>query len=343
MTRDLPGEYTALEERVLGAMREDLSDAEFDEAALAVWRFQREWNVPYGNFCRARAEPRSWREIPAVPQGIFKRYTLSVFPEALIQKTFRTSGTTGEGFGEHHFHTTRLYEEAVIRGWRRLALPTCRQVILAQPPGAAPHSSLSHMFGTLAAFGSQQYCVGADGALDQAALREALAASEPVALLGTALAFLHLFERGERFPLARGSFALETGGYKGSGRELSKADLYESFEARLGLEPDAVWNEYGMTELSSQCYTRGLGAPHEAPPWVRAVVIDPESGGEVALGQTGVLRLFDLANLGSVLCVQTQDLAVRRKSGFELIGRDPAALPRGCSRTADEALSRANT
>ena len=97
-------------------------------------------------------------------------------------------------------------------------------------------------------------------------------------------------------------------------------------------------NEYGMTELSSQFYTRGLGRPHEGPPWVRAVVIDPETGDEAAVGETGVLRIFDLANLGSVLAVETQDLAVRRERGFELLGRDPAALPRGCSRAADERM-----
>jgi hypothetical protein len=52
-----------------------------------------------------------------------------------------------------------------------------------------------------------------------------------------------------------------------------------------------------------------------------------------------MLRLFDLANLGSVLAIQTQDLAVRRGMGFELLGRDPHAIPRGCSRSADELLS----
>jgi hypothetical protein len=67
-------------------------------------------------------------------------------------------------------------------------------------------------------------------------------------------------------------------------------------------------------------------------------VIDPETGNEVATGKAGVLRLFDLANVGSVLAIQTADLAVRRASGFELIGRDPAAIPRGCSRRADELL-----
>jgi hypothetical protein len=166
------------------------------------------------------------------------------------------------------------------------------------------------------------------------------AACEPVALFGTAIAFLDWFEAlGDRtVRLPAGSVAVETGGYKGTHRELPKADLYALFRARLGLPTEAVVNEYGMTELSSQFYSRGVGTPHFAPPWARGLVIDPATGREVEDGETGVLRLFDAANLWSVCAVQTQDLAIRLGENFILIGRDPAALPRGCSRSADEML-----
>jgi hypothetical protein len=135
-----------------------------------------------------------------------------------------------------------------------------------------------------------------------------------------------------------GSIAVETGGYKGTRRELPKTDLYALFRGRLGLPANDVVNEYGMTELSSQFYSRGVGTPHFGPPWARGLVVDPATGREVEDGATGVLRLFDAANLWSVCAVQTQDLAIRYGDNFVLIGRDPAALPRGCSRAADELL-----
>ena len=94
-----------------------------------------------------------------------------------------------------------------------------------------------------------------------------------------------------------------------------------------------------MTELSSQAYTHGLARVHHAPPWMRVLIIDPESGKEVAVGKSGIVRLFDLANVGSVIGIQTADMAIRRKEGFELLGRDPAAVPRGCSRRTDEMLN----
>lgn len=342
---DVLPEYRALEERIRAALRADLGAAEFGALALEAHAFQKRWNEPYAKFCATRPPAAHWREIPAVPQSAFKSARLSVAPPELVTRTFRTSGTTGEGFGEHHFIDTRLYDAAVRRGWARLGVPRLPLAILTAAPQTAPHSSLSHMMATLAAAspsGSHFY-IDQSGGLDQALLPvlwRAESTGTPVALLGTALAFLHLFDNEDcrHFKLPPGSYALETGGYKGSGREIPKDALYGMFAEHLAIEPDAVLNEYGMTELSSQCYTRGLGRPHEGPPWLRAVVIDPETGGEAAVGETGVLRIFDLANLGSVLAVETQDLAVRRERGFELLGRDPAALPRGCSRAADERM-----
>ena len=338
--------YAALEEQLLALIDRpsgEITDAEFNAVALEVFRFQREANAPYRQFCafqKAPAELKDWREIPAVPTGAFRHAKLRVFPEAESCATFRTSGTTGEGYGSHYFRSLRLYEASILRAWQALALPPLPQVILTQRPGDAPHSSLCHMMGTLGAFGPQTWCIDAGGALDVSALRR-VSASCPVLVLGTALAFLHLFVQlgRERILLPAGSLAMETGGYKGTGRALAKPELYKRFGAALGLEPEAILNEYSMTELSSQWYTRGLEGAHRGPAWTRALVIDPETGVEVPEGGRGILRLIDLANLGSVAAIETQDMAVWHGAGFELIGRDPAAIPRGCSRSADELLS----
>ena len=108
---------------------------------------------------------------------------------------------------------------------------------------------------------------------------------------------------------------------------------------KLGIAPGNIINEYGMTELSSQFYAKGPRGLHESPPWVRAVVADPVTLQDVADGETGILLIYDGANVGSVVGIRTQDLAVKRGNAFELLGRDPSALPRGCSRAADEWLT----
>lgn len=347
--------YTTLEPRLLDliATGSEIGEDEFNTIALEVHRYQREHNVPYRQFCDFQhtpppAELSGWREIPAVPTGAFRHAALRTFPESETVATFRTSGTTGEGYGNHYFCSLRLYEASILGAWDALRIPRLRQVILTQRPEDAPHSSLCHMMGTLAARGTegpvpaQTWCIDARGRLDLAAFRRALEPGGPVLVLGTALAFLNLFEQlgGKRIVLPSGSIAMETGGYKGTGRSLTKEELYAAFREAFGLEPGSILNEYSMTELSSQWYTRGLGHPHKGPSWARALVVDPLTRREVAEGGTGVVQLFDLANLGSVLAIQTQDLAIRRGAGFELLGRDPAAIPRGCSRSADEMLRR---
>lgn len=242
-----------------------------------------------------------------------------------------------------------------------------RFLCLAPPPEQAPRSSLVHMFACVgAAFGAGGARffarVGADNAwaLDAAAalaaLRDAERAGEPVVLLGTAFMFVHLLDdlesRSETLVLPPGSRAMETGGYKGRSRELPKAELHAQLTARLGVPRESIVCEYGMSELSSQAYDGVAGdkwqvtsdAPavpsrttHHAPrafhfpPWCRALVVSPETGREVADGETGLLRLFDLANVASVLAIQTEDLAVRRGDGFELLGRAAQAEARGCS------------
>ena len=63
----------------------------------------------------------------------------------------------------------------------------------------------------------------------------------------------------------------------------------------------------------------------------RSIKIDPKTGNEVNIGETGLVQFFDLANYTAVSAIITSDLAVKHLNGFELIGRAPKAVLRGCS------------
>jgi hypothetical protein len=68
----------------------------------------------------------------------------------------------------------------------------------------------------------------------------------------------------------------------------------------------------------------------------------------VAQGERGILRFDDAANLDSCVSIQTADvgLLVRTTEGvpaLRLFGRDPTAVPRGCSLAIEEALSRGSS
>ena len=322
---------------------------DFDRLALRVFEYQFQNNTPYQHYClslgKSPGNVRAWQEIPPVPTDAFKitQHPLTTTSQASIQRTFLTSGTTREVRGEHHFPSLALYEQSITEGWKQARLPTPSQTIFLTPsPAEAPHSSLSYMMGVM----EREFCdhstwaISADGKLAIDLIAKAAAANQPLAILGTALAFLHFFEQlSAPLPLASDSWAMETGGYKGTGRQLEKSDLYKMFESKLTLSPDSVINEYSMTELSSQFYTQGLSLPHQGPPWTRVRVIDPATNTESPLGEPGHLVIYDLANIHSVMAIRTQDIAIAHgPNGFTLLGRDPSALPRGCSRAADHSL-----
>jgi hypothetical protein len=331
----------SLEERILQFLDRP-SESGFEPLALEIYSFQRANNLAFGTYCDYLGLPDrldSWKQIPGVPQQAFKRSELRSFPASSSEAEFRTSGTTGEGFGKHFFASLRLYEAGVQRTWDYFRIPRHHFLLLMQHPDDAPHSSLSRMGGILSGNSREQFIVTREGELLLAPLRDAIADRNPVTLFGTALGFLNLFELESNLRLPAGSVVVETGGFKGSGREIEKRDLYNLFTRSFEIATDSIWNEYGMTELSSQFYSRGVDRPHSAPPWVRYLIIDPVTNLEASPGQIGLLRIIDLTNLWSVLGIQTQDLARSEPNGgFILLGRDPSALPRGCSRAMDEML-----
>jgi hypothetical protein len=326
---------------------------EFNRLALALFAWQREAVPIYRALCERRnAGPesiRDWRRIPALPTSAFKAYEVSSIPAGERTRVFHSSGTTGQR-PSRHFHnaeTLSVYEASLLPWFERhfFTVQPAPMKLLFLTPETAPHSSLVHMFTAVRRhFGAPDSaftgCADAGGAwsLDLeptlAAVREAVGENRPLGLLGTAFSFVHLLDHlqsaGKRFALPKGSRVMETGGYKGRARTVTKAQLRQMLARFLGVQPAHVLAEYGMSELSSQAYDGADGVFH-FPPWARVCVISPETGAESSEGETGLLRVFDLANIGSVMAVQTEDLAVRRGDGFELLGRAASAEPRGCS------------
>jgi hypothetical protein len=344
-------------------------DARFDSLALRLFAFQFRANAAYGRFCEARGHTpetvRDWRRIPAVPTGAFKELELRCFAPEHTVRIFRTSGTSGEKRGALHLDTLALYEASLAPTLRHLLFgdvpgtgTTIR--VLAPSPEELPDSSLSHMFGCLLAdLGDEHSGFDVrDGSLRTDTLARALDLAcrdaRPVALCGTAFAFVHLLDdfagHGLRFALPAGSRIMETGGFKGKSRELSRDTLHGALHETLGIPTTRIVNQYGMTELGSQFYDSVLVDPDGprrklGPPWVRVRLVDPETGDDVADDRAGQVLIHDLANTGSVAAVQTADLgrwlgpapcageAFGR--GFEVLGREPGAEARGCSIAAD--------
>lgn len=332
-------------------------DLRFNELALAIFNFQFRENQPYGRFCQhvgiAPEKVERWQQIPAIATAAFKEMDLTVLEPSERKAVFHSSGTT-EQQPSRHFHNeqTLLLYESSLRTWfkRHFLSDAERMRFLFLTPRAreAPRSSLAHMFETVAkSLGTPETTfvggLNEEGRWDirpEIVLAQLADAAAPVAICGTAFLFVHLCDwfaaNAKQLKLPAGSRVLETGGYKGRSREVQKSELYDLIAKSFGISTNHIISEYGMSELSSQAYDAVFGAGDDMrqfrfPPWARAVVVSPENGQMASEGQPGLLRVFDLANVASALAVQTEDLAVQRTNGFELLGRSARSEPRGCS------------
>lgn len=359
-------------------------DPAFGSLATRVFKFQFENNPNYGKFCltvgKTPSNVRHWREIPAIPSAGFRELVLTTFPVKKAVRVFKTSGTTGGTVGAsatrtsadaprgaHFFDTLTLTKAAIIPPFRHYLLPATKASAGLRPdthdlayfylihsPKDSPNSSLSYMVSVVDevfAGGRGRYYMKGENACHDALAKDLKICRKSAVILATAFslkAFLEVLKKRKlAMRLPPGSRIMETGGFKGRVKEVSKKELHGECRRRLGVDPAHCVSEYGMTELSSQFYDttlrdKMLGVERRpfktGPAWTRTLVVDPQTGKMAKKGSVGVLRHFDLANRGSVMAIQTEDLGREVGEGFELTGRAKSADLRGCSLTYEEFL-----
>jgi hypothetical protein len=334
----------------------------FERHALDLFAYQIARNTPYARFAKSQGFgadrlPETWRDIPAVPAAAFKDAALATFDTREAELVFHTSGTTAQSAGKHYFERAALYDAALLAGFDRYMLPDrarLRFLHLVPNPRTAPHSSLGYMMGHVsvlrgdgeAGWFLRDEGVDVDGFV--AALGHAIAQQRTVCISGTAFAFVALLDalaqRDLSFAAPASSRIMETGGFKGRSRAVTRDELYAGLSSRLGIAQESIVAEYGMTELTTQYYdapqTRnGSTRVKVAPPWLRTLVVDAQ-GHEVREGELGFLRHLDLGNRSSVVAVQTEDRGYAHGTGIVLLGRESDAPARGCSLDAEDLLQR---
>src|SRR5262249_25087103 len=336
--------HVQMNTQVLDFIR-DPTGKDFNALALEVFAYQFQHNLPYQRFCLARGQtPETvtrWRDVPAVATVAFKELDPTCGPP---EKIFLTSGTTRgqDKRGRHLVPDLRLYRASALAHFASCLLPDNRRLpmlALIPSPQALPTSSLTQMaewvMGELGTEGSTYFIDAAGVRLD--AFSEAVARAQregtPVCILAITSALVAFFDwceaHGQQFALPGGSRIMDTGGNKGRGRAMSRNGFLLSCWKYLKVAGYYCVNEYGMTEMASQFYDNVLynrfrrsNEPRYkiGPPWVRPLVVDPETLTEVPPGHTGLLRHFDLANAGSVMAIQTDDVGHATAAGFEITG-----------------------
>jgi hypothetical protein len=336
----------------------DRDEDRFDSLAVELAAAQYAAGAVYKSVVDSRqthpADWKTWRDVVPMPVSLFKSARISVFDGGAPR--WLSSGTTGADRSRVYLRDTEMYDLSIDRA-RESLFPEWRPgaddwtaVRLVPERREWPTSSLVHMFDRLFARNSR-YCLvtpvpDAGGAftlrddavdvLDRACAAE----SRRVVLYGTSYAFVKLFDAVERsgrlFELPAGSMMVDTGGFKGLSREVSRDEMVACAGRYLRITPKNCVNEFGMSEMSSQWWQRA-DTRHVGLPWTRARTVDPIT---LEDDPAGVLVTYDLANVWNCMALQTQDLAEVVSDGEFLRpkGRARGAVLKGCSIAADMAM-----
>ncbi len=320
----------------LAARVANLAGEDFEEVALAVFRYQAIANPIYAQYLKLlRSEPYSIRQLadlPFLPIALFKHYDLQS-GHWQAARIFKSSGTTGAQTSQHLLRSEAWYIELASRAFERLYGDLSSWTVLALLPAYLERTGSSLVFMAEAFIRQSRSAASgfylADLAKLSEVLQEEMARGQQVLLLGVSFALLDLAEQFPQ-PLSEQVVIMETGGMKGRRRELTRQELHTQLKEAFGLAH--IHSEYGMTELLSQAYAPkdGIFLPAPAMRLLSRELSDPLQIRHDS--QTGALNIIDLANLDTIAFIATDDLGrVYPDHSFEVLGRMDASDTRGCN------------
>ncbi len=311
-------------------------ESNFNECALKLFRYQAEHVPVYKEYIRLLKKDirtiRHYSEIPFLPVSVFKNHSISdqvKTPEFF----FSSSGTSGQTTSKHYLADIGIYDEVTIKCFRHFFGDPKHYCFLALLPSylERPGSSLVYMMQHLIATGNHPlsgfYLYNHEELAEKITLLKNK--NEKIFLIGVTYALLDFFEK-YHIPLsASHAIVMETGGMKGTRREMVRQEVHELLCKGSGL--DTIHSEYGMTELLSQAYSTGKGI-FETPPWMKIVTGESHDPFATAsINDTGIIKVIDLANIHSCAFIETGDLGRMLPQGFEILGRMDSSELRGCN------------
>ena len=310
-------------------------DKTFNECALELFHHQSKKVSVYREFIELLpgdfSNPKHFSEVPFLPVTLFRNQIVTD-NEQIPGLCFSSSGTTGQVTSKHYVAEPEIYRESLQAGFRYFYGSPERYCVLALLPSYLERSGSSLVF-------MVQQLMDESGHPENGfflnnhdelahTIRKITTEGKRLFLIGVTYALLDFFEKYP-IPLPADSIVMETGGMKGTRKELIKPEIHQLLISNTGLQK--IHSEYGMTELLSQAYSDGDGI-FKTPPWMKIMtgdLHDPLS--LVGNGETGLLKIIDLANIHSCAFIETQDLGRVKENTFEVMGRMDHSEWRGCN------------
>jgi phenylacetate-coenzyme A ligase PaaK-like adenylate-forming protein len=311
------------------------SEKEFNDTALAIFRYQAANCLPYSEFiAHLNIHPGDINEvcdIPYLPISFFKTHRIvsNTDQEEII---FSSSGTTGQVQSRHFVTDLQVYDQSFNQAFEQFygnAADTC---LLALLPSYLERDGSSLIYMVDALLKQSKHPDSGYFLHNHEELYHKLTAlknsGQRTILIGVTYALLDFLELYQLdFPEL---IVMETGGMKGKRKEMVREELHSILKSGFGVS--AIHSEYGMTELLSQAYSAGNGI-FDCPPWMKIVLRDTNDPLTLLnADQTGGINVIDLANVNSCSFIATQDLGRLLAGGsFEVLGRFDNADIRGCN------------
>ena len=308
----------------------------FKQFSLTIFKHQYENNKVYQRYCNligvSKTSVTTINDIPFLPIEFFKTHTVTSSTQN-IQKTFTSSGTTGQQTSKHYVTNLSLYEKSYLKGFNHFYGAIEDYCVLALLPAYLERtgSSLVYMANDLIERSKHSKSGFYLNNLEQliTTLEELEKRKEKTLLIGVSFALLDLIEK-KKLNL-KYTTVMETGGMKGRRKEIIRTELHETLKNGFGV--NHIHSEYGMTELLSQAYSKGNGL-FKCPNWMQIRLRNTENPLESInnIGKTGGINIIDLANINSCSFIATQDLGkMISKNEFEILGRFDNSDIRGCN------------
>lgn len=304
----------------------------FNELKAEIFQYQRNNCKVFQQWCAQFPN----RDNVFLPIGFFKSHVVSDSTDIDNVLLFTSSGTTGQLNSRHFVTDPELYKRSFQHGITQFLGEFSEYSILALLPGYLERtgSSLVYMMDSLiklAQPGSGFYLHNHAQLLQQLLKNES--EKIPTLLIGVTHAlidFSDYFSVNSGNIVLQNTIVMETGGMKGKGKELVRAELHDLLMRNFGV--NAIASEYGMTELLSQAYSKSEGR-FFCPPWMQVQIQDASDPGTfLGHGKTGRICVTDLANLHSCSFIATDDLGKTYEDGsFEILGRLDFSDLRGCN------------
>lgn len=311
-----------------------INNQNFEQHALELFHFQYQNNTTYREYVQylnvLPEDVKAISKIPFLPIQFFKHHKIKT-GSFIPQHVFESSGTTGGAPSKHYVEDLDYYKKISTQIFNSFFGDIEDAIIIGLLPSYLErnNSSLVYMVNQFIQNSKNDNSGFYLDNIDLLAKKlESLSKGKSeIFLFGVTFALLDL---ANLFQFDMDNLTiLETGGMKGRGKELIREELHQKL--KHSFNTNKVSSEYGMTELLSQAYLQSDGYFHP-PPWMKVKIREIHDPFTFARnGQTGVIKVIDLANVHSCAFIETEDLGLRFGDGFKVLGRLDNSDLRGCN------------